>query len=220
MICPPLTANAAEAFNRGAESAKGEFLIFSRGQIEFLASDFQSKLLGHMQQCDLLGLCGTTLVCGPNWIGAGMPHVYGQVAVPNPSSPGWTDVLIFSVPKPRSEGMQALDGMFLCVRRHVMKLLQFDADSFRGKSAYDVDFTYRAHRQSLRLAVANDLSPICASLPAQDLDWLESGRRFDEKYQGQLPVHFRQRFQAGIVSVPNRQEIVEVMSPPHWDKQA
>lgn len=219
VICPSPAASAAEAFNQAAAITQGEFLILSRGQIEFLAKDFHSKLLEHMQHCDLLGLCGTTLVCGPNWIGAGMPHVYGQVAVPNPKSPGWTDVLIFSVQEPRSDGMQALDGMFLCVRRNVLELLQFDANTFQGQSGYDVDFTYRAYRQGLRLSVAYDLYPICESLPAQDFEWLDSARRFDRKYEGQLPIHLRQRFQVGIVSVANRAEIIEVMSPPHWKTQ-
>ncbi len=212
---PPMPS-AADTFNHGAAIAKGELLIFSRGQVEFLASDFHFKLLRHMQHCDLLGFCGTPLACGPSWISAGPPHVYGQLAMPNPNHPGWTNVFMWSVPQRRADGMQALDGLFLCVRRSVVESLHFDAESFKSYSAYDIDFTFRAYKKGFRLSVANDLNPISNSMPMQDAQRVESARSFDRKYQHQLPVHLRQSFQTGIVSVPSREEIVDVMSPPHW----
>lgn len=212
----PPSSNAANICNQGAALAKGEFLIFSRGHIEFLASDFQCKLLGHMQHCDLLGLCGTTLVCGASWISAGLPHVYGQLAMPNPNQPGWTNVFMWSVTQRRADGMQALDGLFLCARRSVVEPLHFDAELFKGYSAYDIDFTFRARQKGFRLSIANDLNPICSSLPLQDAQRTEAARAFDRKYQDQLPFHLRQPFQTGIVSVSNHGEIADVMTPPHW----
>jgi len=212
----PPSSNAADICNHGAAVAKGEFLVFSRGQIEFLSSDFRFKLLGHMQHCDLLGLCGTTLVCGPSWISAGLPHVYGQLAMPNPNQAGWTNVFMWSVTERRADGMQAVDGLFLCVRRSVLDALRFDSESFKGHSAYDIDFAFRAHQKGFRLSIANDLNPICSSLPMQDAQRAEGAGAFDRKYKGELPVHLRQLFQTGIVSVSRREEIVDVMSPPHW----
>lgn len=217
VISLPPSANAADTCNQGVAIAKGELLIFSRGQVEFFASDFHFKLLGHMEHCDLLGLCGTTLACGPSWLSAGLPHVYGQLAMPNPNQPGWTNVFMWYVTQRRADGMQALDGLFLCARRSVLDELLFDSESFKGHSAYDIDFTFRASQKGFRLSTANDLNPICSSLPMQDALRLESNRAFDRKYQDQLPIHLRQPFQTGIVSVSNRNEIIDVMTPPHWE---
>src|SRR5689334_3449801 len=74
----------ADGYNHGSGLAKGELVVFSHDDIEILSPDFAAGLLEHMEQFDVLGVVGTTKLVAPAWRAAGPPHVYGQVAYPEP----------------------------------------------------------------------------------------------------------------------------------------
>src|SRR5687767_8532334 len=66
-------------YNDGVRRAKGEIVILSQDDVEPIGDDFAPRLLGHMEQFDVIGVAGTTKLIGPNWQAAGPPHVYGQM---------------------------------------------------------------------------------------------------------------------------------------------
>jgi GT2 family glycosyltransferase len=66
-------------------------------------------------------------------------------------------VLICSVPMPLIPHMQAVDGLFMAVRRGVAEQIRFDEKTFDGFHCYDIDFSYSAHLAGFRVAVAADL---------------------------------------------------------------
>src|SRR5690348_2577735 len=67
----------AEGLNRGLARSRGELVVFSHDDVEFLAPDFARRLEGHMSHCDILGVAGTRRLAGPNWTDAGPPYLYG-----------------------------------------------------------------------------------------------------------------------------------------------
>ncbi len=47
-------------------------------------------------------------------------------------------------------GIQALDGVFMAMRRKVATSIPFDEALFDHFHLYDLDFSFRAYRQDLR----------------------------------------------------------------------
>jgi hypothetical protein len=209
----------AEGYNRGLQLSHGDPVIFSHDDVQFLAPDFHAKLVGHMAQCDLLGIAGTRLLTGPGWIHAGLTYAYGQIAYPNYANSGQFGLVVWSVPRRRIDRMQALDGVFLCARRPVALALGFDEQTFRRFYLYDMDFTYRGFLGGHRLAVACDLYPVHDSDGKEDDLWEDDRRLFVEKFAGRLaprPAAVSWHQNAAML-VPTAQDVVQLMTPMHWN---
>ena len=207
----------AQGFNRGLAQSTGDWVIFSQDDVEFLATDFRERLLEHMTHCDVLGVAGTRLLTAPGWRMAGPPHLYGQIASPSDDPPGEFSVTLWTVPGRWVGRMQALDGAFLCVGRDVATKIRFDQDTFQGDHLFDVDFTYRAHLQGFNLSAAMDLFPIDHSPVGYTRDWIPHAQAFLKKFPS-LPIRPAPSFQSTTVSATSRDDIVRVMTPPHWDR--
>jgi hypothetical protein len=103
----------AEGYNRGLDQSTGDIVIFSHDDIEFLdPAHWLSRLKGHLEAFDLVGLAGTTKLISPLWVGAGPPYTFGHVGELDGRIARFR-VLIFAVPGPIVPGIQALDGLFL-----------------------------------------------------------------------------------------------------------
>lgn len=207
-----------EGYTRGLAASHGELVIFSHDDIEFLAPDFAGRLMGHMQFCDMLGLAGTRRMCDVKWPQSGGPYCYGQVAVPIPADKTWT-VIIWQAPMRRIDHIQAMDGLFLCAKRPVAQTIGFDAQTFRGFHFYDLDFTFRAHLAGFKLSIANDLYAIHDSTGFPDASWVPDAKRFMEKFGRLMPPLFNRGTRFTMITVPTPKDIVEVMTPPHWNDE-
>jgi len=108
-------------------------------------------------------------------------------------------------------GIQALDGVFLAVRRAVLDTIRFDDKTFNGFHLYDVDFTYAAHLTGFRLAVACDLFLLHHSVGNLDDNWRHFAGRFVRKYHDRLPRRRPRTFATAAIYVERHQELLEVM---------
>src|SRR5256714_15625103 len=106
----------AQGYNRGIAQSRGDILIFSHDDLRILCENFRPRLMGHMDHCDLLGVAGTTLLCEARWFDSGPPYISGQVIHPGKEA-GEFEAAIYGAPSRRIDGMQALDGVFLCCKR-------------------------------------------------------------------------------------------------------
>jgi GT2 family glycosyltransferase len=210
LILIPDARSLAEGYNRGVARSRGDVLLFSHDDIEVLTPDFVPRLQSHLAEHDVVGMAGTTRLIDGNWVSAGPPFVFGQVAHPNPSGNGYL-VCLYGTPGPRLGNIQALDGLFLACRRTVFRSLCFDEQTFDGFHCYDSDFTFAAHLAGLRLAVCNDIALIHASGGTYDEEWAHYMRLFANKYRDRLPAAKRRRFQFASVQVESKQEILDVM---------
>lgn len=206
----------AEGYNRAVTRARGDILVFSHDDLEIISSDFRKRLLGHLRQYDVLGIAGTRLLCNAFWPGLGPPYVYGQVAHPNPDRKS-AEILIFSNGARAVGQMMALDGVFLCAKRHVVEAVPFDEQTFDRFDLYDVDFTLRAFSAGFNLAVCSDLLLIHGSRGIFGDEWLKYARLFDAKHAAMLPQRRPRTYRPTTVTVHSRAEIEEVMTPPHWE---
>jgi GT2 family glycosyltransferase len=211
----PDARGLCEGYNRGLARSRGELVIFSHDDVEFRAPDFGTRLLGHMEHCDVAGVAGTDKLCGGDWSVGGPPHVYGQV-IHSGTDPGYFRVLVYSAPTRRVDKMQALDGIFLCCGRDIAARIGFDEETFTGYHMYDVDFTYRAYLAGGRLSVCCDLDPVHAAVSSYDQSWAAEERKFRQKHgQTLAPVPMRWQ-QLAFVVAPTIAEAREVTRPGHW----
>ena len=168
----------AEGYNRAAAKAAGDVFVFSHDDIEFVTADFGSRLVAHLDHYDGIGVAGASRITGPEWGHAGQRFIHGHVLhVPPQQRPG---VLLMAsgFQAPVCEGIRALDGVFIAVRRHVWETHRFDAGSYDGFHLYDLDFTWRASGAGARLAVPLDLLLLHRSTGRYDTAWRRYAARF------------------------------------------
>jgi len=202
-----------EGYNRGIGRSTGDVLIFSHDDVEFLNADFAQRLLRHLGSFDLVGVAGTNLVCGPAWVSAGPPYLFGQVTHPDPR--GFT-VSFFGAPRAVITDIQALDGLFFALHRRVVEKVRFD-ESLPGFHYYDLDFTYSAFLAGFKLAVVNDIHAIHHSQGDFGQRWAEQAGRFNEKWAGRLPPRPNRPLSLSGVTVKTREEIWEVVHAAHLE---
>lgn len=178
----------AEGYNRGLAQSRAPLLIFCHDDIELLQADFGQRLLAHMRSFDVLGVAGTTRLVDGEWVGAGSPHLHGQVLQPLATGEGCV-LRVFCLhdhglrPEP---GAQAVDGMFIAARREAAQALRFDAAVFDGFHLYDLDFSYRAHLAGYRVGVGHDLLVYHHSSGIHDAAWERYRGLFEGKFSGRL----------------------------------
>jgi hypothetical protein len=204
----------AEGYTRGLAQSRGDMLIFSHDDIEIFSPQFPQRLQHHLETYDIIGVAGTSRLIGPYWGSVGSPYCFGQIC--HPQTTGEIAVTIVGAPAPIIPDIQALDGLFIAARRSVFPKVSFDAATFDGFHLYDVDFSFAAYRSGLKLAVANDICVLHASLGKYDEAWDRYAAKFQQKWQKDLPSARARQFQPTIVLVKDRAEALEVMTPPFW----
>jgi len=204
----------AEGYRRGIARSKGDKLIFSHDDIDIFSPDMPLRLERHLFNFDIVGVAGTTLLQYPRWDASGPPYIFGQTA--NPRSDGKISVNIFGAPYPVVRDIQAIDGVFMAVRRSVFPRICFDAVTFDGFHLYDLDFSYSAFRAGLRLAVANDICIYHASLGAFGETWKRYAEKFHKKWLAHIASPLLRPYRWAGVVVASRMEALKVMTPPYW----
>jgi hypothetical protein len=170
-----------EGYTRGLRQTRGEWLVFSHDDVEFIGADAAARLLGHLASYDVVGVAGTTHLIDGAWASAGDPSCFGFVVYP--AQDGRFTAKLWGAGDLCVGGAQALDGCLMACRREVAERVGFDAETFDGFHLYDLDFTFRAHRQGFRLAVCRDLALIHDSTGTVDASWRVYKRRFEEKFR-------------------------------------
>jgi len=171
----------AQGLNRVLEAAQGELVILCHDDIEVLAPRLDVALRGALGHADIAGVAGATHAAGPAVLWAGQPHVHGWVTYPRGDE---LEVAPLSLRCGNIAGIEALDGVFMAMRRDVAKSLRFDAEIFDGFHFYDLDFTYRAHLAGMRLCVTTDVLLVHASEGSFDDSWRRYADRFVAKHPG------------------------------------
>jgi hypothetical protein len=175
----------AEGYNRGIARARFDRLILSHDDIEILTADFAERLDRHLEEFDLIGVAGTTMLVNGKWEMAGDPHAYMLISIPVPEG-GYVTVLRGGGPLAKG-GIQALDGVFMAMRRDVATATPFDEALFDHFHLYDLDFSFRAWQSGFALGVCRDIVMIHQSIGKFDAAWDKYRRRFEDKHGASLP---------------------------------
>jgi glycosyltransferase involved in cell wall biosynthesis len=196
-----------EGYNRGIDQSTGDVLIFSHDDIEILNPNFADRLLKHLESFDLVGLAGTSRLCGNLWSAAGPPYTFGQVTHRTPG--GGYSVNFFGGHGAIHGNIQAVDGLMFAVNRRVIQTVRFD-ESLDGFHFYDLDFSASVHAAGFRLGVANNIQSIHDSTGSYGAEWEIRAEKFRQKWASKLPPATSRAFQFLAIIVDTREEILEV----------
>ena len=203
----------AEGYNRGIRASHGEQLILCHDDVEVLSGDVAARVEAHLGRFDLLGLAGTTLLGNGTWVSAGPPYIFGQVA--HPSDKGFM-LDIYSASRRAFGGMQAIDGVWMAMRREVVEKVAFDEVNFDGWHMYDLDFTFRAHLAGFKLGVCCDIHLLHQSIGKFDDHWQRYSARFIQKHAHKLAPLPAKEFMWEWVKVSTKDALRAAMTPVSW----
>jgi tetratricopeptide (TPR) repeat protein len=170
----------AEAYNWAVEHSTHDMVVLSHDDIDILAPDFAARLAGHLARFDAMGVVGGLRMTGPQPLWSGHPHLRGWITHHPQGDPVWqADVLS---PMPVCGDAVVLDGVLLAGWRTAFAAVPFDAETFDGFHLYDVDWSYRAGQQGMRLGIAGDLLLAHESRGRYDQEWARYAARFCDKH--------------------------------------
>ena len=202
----------AEGYNSAFDRSRGDILIFSHDDLEFLEpATWLQRLKTHLARYDLLGLAGTTRLVSAAWASAGPPYTFGQVGELDGKRVPYR-ALLCSAPMPAIPGIQAIDGLFMATRREVLERVRFDQQLFDGFHLYDIDFSFCVHLAGFRIAVATDLPALHHSQGSFGDDWNRYAAKFLGKWQAQLPPFKLRPFQHAVVGASTKGELLEILN--------
>ncbi len=176
----------AQAYNKGANEAKYDCLVFVHEDVEFLTKDWGCALMDILKKKSIgaVGVAGSTYLNERGvWAEVGVPFVKGRLVH---RDGGRLFVSTYSEEK-RDEKVVVLDGCFLACRKEVAKEVPFD-ETMDGFHFYDVDWSLRIV-QKYDVLVTQSFMILHKSYGKKDED-LNYGRlrkKFVEKHKGKLP---------------------------------
>jgi len=180
----------AEGYNRGAQMAAGGIVIFCHDDIEILNRNVPEIIAEDLNVYDIVGVAGTSRLLEGRWHSAGSKYVHGQVAHSRDGRRNEYQICVYGERRhnPVISHIQALDGLFLAVRRNVLESVRFD-EAFNGFHLYDLDFTFSAYLMGFRLAVDYRIHLLHHSGGRYDRIWKEFFHRFNQKHEKLLKIN-------------------------------
>lgn len=128
-----------EAYNKGAEKAKFDYLLFLHEDVEFVTQDWGQKLISHLQQeqTGCIGVAGSTYL--PNVPFAWWDNFEDTLCNIIQCNKG---VVLRDYTLDKKTLATTLDGVFIACRRDVFNAFKFSRH-INGFHAYDLDFSAR-----------------------------------------------------------------------------
>ena len=208
-------ASISEGYNRAIAQSRGELLVFSHHDVEIHCETFARLLAERLNIYDMIGVVGTTLLNGPAWGWEPPPHCHGQIIEPRGNGETY-EVVIFSNGRRHVGQVQALDGMFMAMRRKVAEEIGFDAENFQWHH-YDLDASYRAFRAGCKLGICCDFDLVHHSGGDFGPAWERSAHTFVRKHRPHMPLGPKRRWNPMTVLATSFEDALQRLHPPHWE---
>ena len=200
--------NIFQAYNRGVELAKGEYLCFMHEDVFFYSRNWGPIVEKHLKNEDIgaLGVAGGFVVLnhqdwrfyhlGNSYVRQGYytieehPHYY-VTRIPNWAN-RWPLCQIAVV-----------DGVWMCMRKELFKEIRFDDQTFHSFHMYDTDICFQIHHIGKGVYLTTDVLLEHFSEGCFTDEYLEGLQAFLHKWKDSLPLI------RGIVPSPEELEEAE-----------
>ncbi len=142
-----------EAYNKGAQKAKSDYLLFLHEDVLFHSKNWGEKLITHLKNPDtgIIGVAGSNYVpiapCG--WYVEGYSYVHLLQNVKSKEE----KIFVNSVTQNRNR-VFAMDGVFLAMQKAKAQEFTFD-EKISGYHAYDLDISLRLSKKYKNYVVSD-----------------------------------------------------------------
>lgn len=193
-IWNPGLYSICEVYNRGAESAKFDYLIFCHEDIFFLSQNWGRNIIGRFESnpdLGAIGFAGSSYIPYnfTGWDSSYMMSKEGFHLIQH-SKYCNKETMYLNVGNDGTniKEVLALDGFFISVKRKIWDEFKFDEFNFKKFHFYDIDFTLRIS-EKYNVYVVYDIKTEHFSEGNYNKDWLDELRVFQKKWISKLPVY-------------------------------
>jgi len=184
-----------EAYNRGSQKAKYDILCFAHEDIEFKTKEWGVevlKIFNNNNEIGLLGVAGNVYktLSPSHWSfpTANSNSFFVNVLHPDSSDDDKSSTHFFSNPKNTAlQYVAAIDGLWFCVPKKVVKEFRFDESRLKGFHGYDVDYSITV-QQKYRVAVTFEILIKHFSTGSFKRAWIDEIIEVHKKWKNKLPL--------------------------------
>ncbi|MBV8324711.1 glycosyltransferase [Chryseobacterium sp.] len=162
-----------EAYNKGAQKAQFDYLLFIHEDILFKTKNWGDKLITHLngQGSGIIGVAGSSYVpsAPSSWT---VSEQYNFVNILQGDKKNTDSFLIHSTKRNREE-VFAIDGVFMAVKKENYLQFRFNEAILKGFHGYDLDLSLRMS-EKLQNYVVDDILIEHFSKGNRDKVWLDN----------------------------------------------
>lgn len=168
-----------EAYNKGAEKAGFDYLLFIHEDILFKNEDWGNTLINHLNQKNtgIIGLAGSSYVpsAPSSWT---VTEKYNSVNILQGNK---ENTLYFPIQttKENRNKVFAVDGVFIGIKKEIFNQFKFNENLLKGFHGYDLDFSLRVSKKNQNYVV-NDILIQHFSGGNLDKNWLDANIKVRE----------------------------------------
>lgn len=193
-----------EAYNKGAQSAKYEYVCFSHEDIIFNTSNWGLNVINHFESNPTLGLLGVAGASHKTYVPSGWypPHMrFIHINLIQEDKSGKSETVRHNCESLQTE-VAVIDGCFMCTKKSIWQSVRFDDTLLKGYHCYDLDFSLSVG-QSYKVAVVNDILLTHLSRGQYDQKWFVETYKLHKKWKHILPKTTTQITKAEITQQEN-----------------
>jgi len=169
----PSLMGICEAYNKGADKAIYDNLLFIHEDILFHTQDWGNKLINHLniENTGIIGLAGSSYVstAPSSWT---VSDKYNSVNILQGNKNNSEYFLIHTTKENRNK-VFAVDGVFLGIKKENYNQFKFNENLLKGFHGYDLDFSLRISKK-LQNYVIDDILVQHFSGGNLDKNWLDA----------------------------------------------
>jgi hypothetical protein len=169
----PSLMGICEAYNKGADKAIYDNLLFIHEDILFHTQDWGNKLINHLniENTGIIGLAGSSYVstAPSSWT---VSDKYNSVNILQGNKNN-SEYFLIQTTKENRNKVFAVDGVFLGIKKENYNQFKFNENLLKGFHGYDLDFSLRISKK-LQNYVINDILIQHFSGGNLDKNWLDA----------------------------------------------
>ena len=182
-----------EAYNKGVEKARGEFLCFMHEDVVYHSNNWGFVVEQHLALpfVGAIGVAGGCVI--PNimdWRFLEYQSVYLiQGAYTDEEKPlYYISSPAMSIKKTSLNVVASLDGVWICIRRELFRQIRFDETTFHEFHMYDTDICMQINKLGLGIFVTYDILLEHKSMGSFSDRYLANLKIFHNKWKKDLPM--------------------------------
>ena len=177
------------AYNEGVSRAKYQYLCFMHEDILYHSKNWGQKLINHFKESEysMIGIAGVDYILKIPGIYSPAGNVYWNLLQSN--SDGTNTKHFYNNPNKISiRGVNAIDGLWFCVKKELFDVIKFDEEKYSGFHFYDFDLSMQVINDGYKIGVIYDVLIEHFSYGTKNQEWLSNNKIFLSKWAAFLPV--------------------------------